>query len=117
MRKIKVGEYIRFYMGLIVKCTEWDVNHYNDFLKGKFHLCIDNEEEKIMKHSFNIMDLIEVGDYVNGYRVRGKTNEKIVVDYYCYSNELCDGCWLSFREEQIVSIVTKKVFERMEYKV
>ena len=71
----------------------------------------------IIKHSKNIIDLIEVGDYVNGYKVRGKTNEKVVVDYYCYSEELAGGNWLTFYKANIISIVTKEQFASMEYKV
>lgn len=81
----------------------------------------DEELEKIkkhiVKHSKNIIDLIEVGDYVNEYKVRGKTNEKVVVDYYCYSEELAGGNWLTFYKDNIKSIVTKEQFANMQYKV
>jgi hypothetical protein len=72
-------------------------------------------EEEIIKYSPNIIDLIEVGDYVNGGKV-----------YYCYcADEDSTGLfidtekgreWLD-KSNQIKSIVTKEQFESMEYKV
>ena len=59
-----------------------------------------------LKASHNIIDLIEVGDYVNGYEVTSKDqflgfgNH----DWYMLDNE-------------IKSIVTKEQFESMSYKV
>ena len=73
---------------------------------------LDNE---ISNASYNIIDLIEVGDYVNGYKV-----------YYCYcADEDMTGLfidtetkrvWLD-KPSQIKSIVTKEQFESMSYKV
>ena len=85
--------------------------------------CYPSDEElakiksHIVKSSPNIIDLIEVGDYVNGYKVKGKTNDEVIVDYYCYSKELCDGHYLHWHKDYIKSIVTKEQFESMEYKI
>ena len=63
-------------------------------------------EEQIIKSSSNIIDLIEVGDYVNGYYVINKPfNQRIHTEFD------------DFFEEDIKSIVTKEQFESMEYKV
>lgn len=122
MSEIKVEDYVRTNKGNIGKVIDIFVGHTIANYHIEFQTGVKVKRQylsnkTIIKYSPNIIDLIEIGDYVNDYRVRGKTNEKVVVDYYCYSNELCDGCWLSFREEQIVSIVTKEQFKRMEYKV
>ena len=62
-----------------------------------------------VKHSKNIIDLIKVGDYVNGYTV---------IDVYEYYICVCDfGKSEDLREEDIKSIVTREQFDRMEYKV
>lgn len=55
MDEIKVGEYVRTKKGKIFK-----------YGKGRAYLGKDNE---IVNHSFNIKDLIEEGDIVNGQRV------------------------------------------------
>lgn len=54
---------------------------------------------------------------MNGYKVRGKTNEKVVVDYYCYSEELAGGNWLTFYKDNIKTIVTKEQMQSIEYRV
>lgn len=78
------------------------------------------DENKIVKASNNIIDLIEVGDYVNGYLVlfAGATtwdNDGNVLDKQVHINHNGYDLWL--REEYIKSIVTKEQFESMEYKL
>ena len=68
------------------------------------------DDKNIIKSSFNIIDLIESGDYVNGYEVIKNTlkdggNIVIVQGGNCFTNE------------DIKSIVTKEQFLAMEYKV
>ena len=63
-----------------------------------------------LKISSNIIDLIEVGDYVNGKKVilnclQDGGNIIILEDGFCINNN------------EIKSIVTKEQFERMEYKL
>lgn len=113
---IEVEEYIRDKEGNITKI----INTLSLFKDVELYLGEDGyqySDNAIKKHSKNIIDLIEEGDYVNGYKVRGKTNEKVVVDYYCYSEELAGGNWLTFYKANIISIVTKEQFASMEYKV
>jgi len=61
---------------------------------------------QVIKSSPNIIDLIEVGDYVNGCPVLHKEN-----------NELVCGLLLRYNEKNIENIVTKEQFESMQYKV
>ena len=93
-------------------CCNPFINDMQDRFDTKF-----GDEKCIIKSSPNIIDLIEVGDYVNGYLVKGKTNDEVIVEYYCYSKELCDGHYLHWHKDYIKSIVTKQQFESMEYKV
>ncbi len=63
----------------------------------------------IVKHSKNIIDLIEVGDYVNGYPV-----------IYIYEDHICVidfGRSEDIYESDINSLVTKEMFKSVEYKV
>lgn len=70
---------------------------------------LKNVEESIIKSSPNIIDLIEVGDYVNGERIQFITNKKEL---------LTDGGYdLLKKYEDIKSIVTKEQFSQMEYKL
>ena len=78
------------------------------------------EKDNILKSNKNIIDLIEVGDYVNGDLVlfAGATtwdNDGNVLDKQVYINHNGYDLWL--REEYIKSIVTKEQFESMAYEV
>ena len=81
MKNIAVGDYVRTNDGLIFKIftktkttygfcglTDSSNKKYSTYTYGKGN-CIDNNiKGKIVKHSKNIIDLIEVGDFVNnGY--------------------------------------------------
>lgn len=60
--------------------------------------------------SFDIIDLIEVGDYVNGYKVDFVQNGYVVFNHnHPYQ--------LNIYSKDIKSIVTKEQFESMSYKV
>ena len=65
--------------------------------------------EDIIKASYNIIDLIEVGDYVNGLPVRFVEENRVDI------GQAEDYLWL--KNEHIKSIVTKEQFEQMLYKV
>ena len=109
--ELKVGMYVRTKdtgFCKIVKRLELD-GLYTD--KG-FNI-ISN----ILKSSFNIIDLIEVGDYVNGYkviRVDEKCNlyPKTIKAIFNSKKDMFD-----IFEKDIKSIVTKEQFASMEYKV
>ena len=62
----------------------------------------------IVKASYNIIDLIEVGDYVNGWKVLYWTDGTKVVD---------DGYATNLDKISVKSILTKEQFESMKYEV
>ena len=69
-------------------------------------------KENVVKASYDIIDLIEVGDYVNGYYVED------VFDTYIYvatgTNYFQSP---TIYEQDIKSIVTKEQFKNMEYRI
>lgn len=103
----EVGEYYRTKNGEILKIV--DLDEYG-FLVDKFYY-------QIVKHSKNIIDLIEAGDYVNGYKVIGVTLDP-APSGKCVDIDCDKPSYESYLfEEQIYSIVTKEQFASMEYKV
>lgn len=73
--KLEVGMYVRTNKGYIGKLK----NHYLDSITESNEYVFENgygfseaDYEYITKHSNNLIDLIEVGDYVNGYKVISK---------------------------------------------
>ena len=115
--EIEVGDYMRTRAGHFYKITRIDENGLIYWNKIQCGWNIEQLKDIVAKHSKNIIDLVEVGDYVNGYKVRGKTEKKVVVDYYCYSEELAEGNWLTFFKDNIKTIVTHEQMQSIEYKV
>jgi len=72
--------------------------------------------KEIIKSSPNIIDLIEVGDYVNGHRIEEISINKYDVKVLYYEIP-SDYGYEEMLAKQIKSIVTKEQFESMEYKV
>lgn len=112
MNKLEVGMYVRtktFTTSKICKLKEID------------NICLtDNgavDINQIAKSSFNIIDLIEVGDYVNGIRVDNfiLKNDNEICFKYIYSME--DEDVYTLNRKDIKSIVTKEQFESMKYEV
>ena len=73
-------------------------------------------ESDLVKASHNIVDLIEVGDYVNGEKITRVIPQDIcgdeVLDYqHIFVNDK------EIFKHEINSIVTKKQFESMKYEV
>jgi hypothetical protein len=127
---MNIGDYIRTPFG-ITKCinkqqiiiednlfceTKYSYLYYlEDYDDEMCNITDSNLDE--YKHSENIIDLIEVGDYVNGYRVVSVYNYGIYIEIPFIDQESI-GCNEDLiRIEEIKSIVTKEQFESMEYKV
>lgn len=119
MGEIKVGEYIRTDEGTITKLKETDTffKFDNYYVYRNWFNGVGNRE-KIVNHSFEPIDLIEEGDYVNGYKVINVINGKccpsgkcVDIDSSMQSNEC------TFWESDIKSILTKQQFSNIEYKV
>ena len=122
LEEIKVGEYVRTTNKGIRQIAMIDnhktVNKYlyyigEDF-EGKSYAYIKTTE--ILKHSFNLIDLIEVGDIVkdkyNKYEVAFVKDDKI----YCNDYNLDDSL-ITLREQDIKAILTKEQMEANCYKV
>jgi len=108
MEEIEVGEYVRSNLGTIGKVTKIDSNTNTKFLyEDKTLITID---KNVYKHSKNIIELIEVGDYVNGEFVE---EVSIGLDEF----EITTTTEYLANENDIKSIVTKEQFEKIEYKL
>lgn len=126
MVKLEVGMYVRYKnfanIFKIAKIVELELSD-NDCYENYYHF--DNEdgtlEGFITKASFNIIDLIEVGDYVNGHQVYEVDREccRITLN----GGDIGDEFRLTYlrpalgKNMGIKSIVTKEQFESMKYEV
>ena len=84
------------------------------FVDGSCYYLTDDElknvEESIIKSSPNIIDILEVGDYVNGGQVREIEKDYIRISGGSY-------IWQFLKKEEIKSIATKEQFKNIEYEV
>ena len=99
--EIKVGEYCRTKNGLIAKLIEPQVYEIND------KECIEFLED-IVKHSSNLIDIIEVNDI-------GIMNYNGIVFQKFVSRD--DIVALKLKEYKLLEILTKEQFESISYKV
>jgi len=124
---LELNEYVRTKNGIIAKVIGVQSGGIEKYYFDKE--VIDNfkeltqfgTENVVLKHSFNIIDLIEEGDYVNGLEVvtidgydeDGNDKEELGI-LETYVDEV-DGIYLT--DVNIKSIVTHEQMEAMEYEV
>ena len=113
--KLEVGMYVRTNGGNIRKIENFKSSIYNDFIETPYKELINKKD--IKKASHNIIDLIEVGDYVNGYKVSFKGNDYQPFVQCDYPVECGQTNHYRFYEKAIYSIVTKEQFSSMEYRL
>ena len=115
METLSVGMYCRTLNG-IVKIDKIKDSIIID-TKGKTHF------GDFIKASYNIIDILEVGDYVNGSEVLGFENEYIEEDdKYVPFGVITENCYLDNNkswiiEKDIKSVITHEQMEQMEYRV
>lgn len=120
MNKLKIGEYGRTNYGKII-IFAWlqdsngkiDENKVilikEDKLSNDFYYF--TKGEKIVKHSEQLIDLIKIGDIVNGYRV-----DEVRIN--CFGGSIfLNDYETALHEEDIKEILTKEQFEANCYKV
>lgn len=112
MEDIKSEEYIRTKQGTIARVSEEEFEiFYNGIGQVSYKHWIGKEcrYEPIVKHSSNLIDLIEEGDYVNGVRILDVTGDYIhTAEYDCCKERL---------SKKLKSIVTHEQFKSIEYRV
>lgn len=125
--KLEVGMYAyskscRDYgIGKIVDITESGLGFKGDLVDIQYRHSKHAIENNDVIAGFDIIDLIEVGDYVNGHKVtriggtyHGRKDRAIYCDYQ--QNEKTKK-WIMIYDDEIKSIVTKEQFEEMSYKI
>ena len=119
--KLEVGQFARLKSGYICK-----IININDFREPNMKYGVEANylkdvmfigDDDVVKASYNIIDLIKVGDYVNGYKVvdiihNNRKLEPSTMVYCEYGNS-----HVGFYNEDIKSVITKEQMEQMVYKV
>ena len=118
MVTLKPNMYVRYKYHNEQKIGKVDFIIYNEFADENFIGLTNNEgifEGKILKASFNIINLIKVGDYVNGEKVTSvePVDEKDTERYLGFG----DYDYYIHTSEDIKSVVTKEQFNACKYVV
>lgn len=112
--KIEVGEYGRTNYGKIIKFAWLE---YSNGKRDRSKVILINEDtlsddfyyfsigEAIVKHSKDLLDLVEIGDYVNEERIIEKWDTRV------------GSIRSNFHEEDIETILTKEKYMANCYKV
>ena len=125
--EIEVGEYGRTNYGKIIKFAWLE---YSNGKRDRSKVILINEDtlsddfyyfsigEAIVKHSKQLIDLIEVGDIVNGYRVINVINEEPCPSGKCVDIDSSkDSSECTLWENDIQTILTKEQYMANCYKV
>lgn len=109
--ELKDNEYIRTDTGKIDKVI--NANYYMpQYIECEKDLIFKNN---IVKHSPNLIDLIECGDYVNGKEVIMDLQKS--KEWYKSKDDFITCKDYTFEEKEIKEVVTKEQFESISYKV
>ena len=121
MEEIKVNDYVRLDRNQGIRkiqeieddCYYLDEEIADEWGETAYSIRKEDLGEEVLKHSPNIIDVIEVGDYVNGKRVEG-IDDKEFYDHreIFFENE----CWY-IKDYHIKSIVTHEQFNSIKYEV
>ena len=113
--KLEVGMYVRHKPLLSSKYVKINKIKEIEEKENCLHIWLEDKdlitEKYLIKASYNIIDILEIGDYVNGHRIEeiDFDDEEIFTDseYYCGVVEFCN----------IKSVITHEQMEQMAYKV
>lgn len=127
MKEIKVGEYVRTKQGYIAKLEKitdefmwFDNVIYIDYEETNgLHLTekygVYNQIKDIVKYSPKIIDLVGVGDYVNGHLVFDIAQVPTKAIYI--EDNQNKMAHIPYTNKDIKTIVTKEQFESIKYEV
>ena len=115
--KLEVGMYVRHKPLLSSKYVKINKIKEIEEKENCLHIWLEDKdlitEKYLIKASYSIIDILEVGDYVNGSPICSfKTDEKDRIWIYTDSNYKC-----GYLENEIKTIVTHEQMEQMAYKV
>ena len=98
--------FVRTKKGKILKCFKSESMNLPIYyvIGSKTNSYIEYQDVK--KTSEDIIDILEVGDYVNGFPVIHKENDILKC-----------GLLVQFKENEIKSILTKEQMEQMGYRI
>lgn len=114
--KLEVGQFARLKSGYICK-----IINVNDFREPNMKYGVEANylkdvmfigDDDVVKASYNVIDILEEGDYVNG--------RKVVDIFYDANDNVMEVCVLGsieYDNNEIKSVITHEQMEQIAYKV
>lgn len=118
MKNIEIGEYVRTKNGYILRNTIKEHKHIIDEIinqNEKYKYEFDN----IIKHSKNLIDLIEIGDLIKFKNKSSNSLENKEIIIHIFDNSTLEELKkvIINKEIKIISILAKEQFEDNCYRV
>ena len=114
--KLEVGMYVRHKTLLSSKYVKINKIKEIEEKENCLHIWLEDKdlitEKYLIKASYNIIDILEVGDYVNG--------RKVVDIFYDVNDNVMNICVLGsivYNNNEIKSVITHEQMEQIAYKV
>lgn len=109
--KLEVGMYVRTEYSIFKYLGIDEEGIYRRTLKSDDkNITTGFDIDRVLKASYDIMDILEIGDFVNGCKVHNIANCLTII----LDNEE-NISWIN--PSDIKTIVTKEQFEYMEYRI
>ena len=108
--KLEVGQFARLKSGYIVKV----LNVKDDWIETDTKFITRTFPKDFVKASYNIIDILEKGDYVNGYPIYE------IVEYEDDTRAIViddDNKSIIWKKQDIKSVIAHEQMEQMAYKV
>lgn len=137
--KLEVGKWCRTKKGTIFKIIGGNVDMWEIDIDYSYLSKCENEdynsyaynknnslfEYLVVKTSYNIIDILEVGDYVNGEKVIAFKKDILERNIYFNSKKcniftdysLVEDWYFGIEDKDIKSIVTKEQYKNIEYRI
>lgn len=124
--KLEVGMYVRHKPLLSSKYVKINKIKEIEEKENCLYIWLEDKdlitEKYLIKASYNIIDILEVGDYVNGSEVLDFENKYIKEkDTFVPIGVVTENCYLEYTdswiiEKNIKSVITHEQIEQMAYK-
>ncbi len=115
--KIEIGEYVRTKNGIIDKVERFNAGLCIWCCENGMYIdecnCVGTHLENIVKHSKQLIDLIEVGDFVNEMEILHIEDNKLYVEWSSEFEEFTGF----LKNKDIKTILTKEQYMANCYKV
>lgn len=113
--KISIGEYVRTDNGIIGKYVKF--RGWQDTIETNNKWIGFDIDKDIVKHSRDIIDLVQKDDYVNGHLVIHKYTDTYYGQVILIEKALAEAEEKFLKNKDIKSVITAEQIKQIEYRI